>query len=259
MLSSPPPLTDVELFNISGTVTLRDKVVYYQLNFYLNEGSRVLLTACELYDDLDSVLFYVFKGSNNFNRWIANDFIDDYYEESHFVFSGLPCRTISYDVTESDRYYFAFYDHLHYNEADVKVLFQFQRSVYHISLDSVVSNCSFPLDGQSKCSVGVPLSSGNAAVLSLNTSLPVDYEQGASISISCQPRAWLYAVITMSAVVTGVIVTILVTVCVYKIIKKRMNEYSLVAGGIISRTVIAPSTAAVNKDPNESSPLIHPT
>ena len=263
MLSSQPPLSDEEDFKLEEKI---NNVVHYVLSYYLNKGSNVLVVARITYDYGDSVSFFLLKGINNFKRWKDDDFPDGepgYYEESRTIYSASDPIKLSYDVTETDRYYFVFHNYLDYDGANVRALFQFQRTVYHISPDLVISHCSFPLSGQSKhCSTGVPLSAGNAAILSLNTSLPVDdmYNKTASISISCQRRAWLIAIIVMVATVIAVSMTILVIFFVYKYIKKRMNEYSLVAGGIVSRDTFTRSKVTVaNTKPTESSPLLQST
>ena len=253
ILNSPPALSDVEHFNLSETATLSSNGDYHQWNFLLNEGSNVFLNACLTYEYSYGVTFYLIKGKDNFNRWRDSPF--DNYEISRDVYSS--CAAVYYNVTESDRYYFVLYDFSDIVEYKTpNVFFQFQRSVYHISPNSIVSNCSFPLDGLSQCSVGVPLSSGNSAVLSLNTSLPVDYEQGASISINCQPRAWLYAVIVVGAVVPIVICIIAVCVCLCVCIKRRKNKYHPLTGNnATTGNVVSPHTAAINVTTNGSTAI----
>ena len=268
MLNSVPPLSDEEDFELTETKTLADVVVSYMLSYYLNKGSNALIEAYTTYEEADSVTFFLIKGSNNFKRWKDDDFPDgdpSYYEVSKTIYLDHELMKVSYDVTENDWYYFVFYNFIDYHGTDVKVLFQFRRTVYHITPDMVTSYCTFPLSGQSKqCSIGVPLSAGNAAILSLNTSLPVDsrYNTGAPISINCERRAWLIAMIVLVATVTVVTVTIPVVFCVYKYVKKKMNEYSLVAGGVITRDVITQSkvtTTVAKSKPTEYSPLLQNT
>ena len=202
---------------------------YWDWNFYLNKGSKALFKAC--YDSDSSffsgVTFYVIKGTKNFNDWKG-----DPYNQDNVIYSenvSPQCKNISYDVTVSDRYYFAFYSHTYYR-LWLDIDFQFERTVYEISSDSVVQNCNIPLDGSSSCSIGVPMSSGYTALLSLNTSHPVDYTEGVDIEISCQPRAWLYAVIVLCTILPVAVIVVSVIVCMCVVVKRGKRKYTPLVG-----------------------------
>jgi hypothetical protein len=202
---------------------------YWDWNFYLNERSKAHFSAC--YDSDSSsysgITFYAIKGHKNFNDWK-----DDPDNPDNVVYSKnllSQCTNISYSVTVSDRYYFALYSHTFYR-LWLDFDFRFERTVYDISSESVVQNCTIPLDGTSSCSIGVPMSSGYTAVLSLNTSLPVDYTDGADVEISCQPRTWLYAVIVLCTVLPVAVIVILVIVCVCVVVKRGKSKYTPLVG-----------------------------
>ena len=194
MLSSRPSPSDKEYFNISQKHTFDDKPGF-RWRYFLNTGSQVSLKVC-VKSDTYQISFYLVRGLANYNAWIHNRYNPSSYELTETIYS---CSTIPYTVPADDAYFF-----IVYSDNDIKlhstVDFDFQRTVYHISPESVVQTCSFPLDGVSSCSVGVPLSSGYTALLSLNTSLPVNYDSIGTIKVSCQSRVWLYAVIVVCCV-----------------------------------------------------------
>ena len=224
LLTSHPPLIGRERFNLSEKVNFDNNNNIHYWNFYLNTGSVLTINAC--YPPVSSydVKFYLIKGSANYNRW-TNDPHSSYAVK--YVRLSLQCQTVTYRVQRDELYFFAFYWDPYFvspsNTLDIE--FQFDRTVYGISQDTVVKNCSIPLDGHSSCSLSVPMSSGYTALLSLNTSLPVDYNDGVNVQINCQPRGWLYAVIVVCSVVPVlVIITLVITwVCVRA---RKAKKYS---------------------------------
>lgn len=224
LLSKPPSLSDVESFNITKTAGFMSEGDHHNWNFHLNEGSKVTLNACYQENTMNKygVKFYLIRGNRNFSDWI-----DDPHDLNNYVLQRSllhTCTTISYDVVDGGKYYFAFYGYS-YTYVLLSVDFQFHRTVYHVSPDSIFEKCTIPLDGQASCSVNVPLSSNYAALLSFNTSLPVDYSDGADVYISCQPRIWLYAVIVLCAVVPTVIIITLVVVCICVKVRRGRRKY----------------------------------
>ena len=227
LLNSRPPLTDHERFNVSERTNLDSYLTnYHGWNFYMNTGSKMSFNACyplDMNGNFD-VIFYLIKGSKNHNKWTGDPDQSYAVKYSHLT---SKCQTISYQVHKDDMYYFVFYLDSYLSLSTVlDINFQFDRTVYHISLDSVVHSCSFPLNGHSSCSIDVPMSSGYTAVLSLNTSLPVNYDDGANVHINCQPRVWLYAVIVVCSVVPVIIIIVLVVVCVCIKVRKGKKKYS---------------------------------
>ena len=225
LLNSRPSLTDSESFNISTTASFSYVTNYHVWNFNLNAGSKFSFSACytsNIWYDLD---FFLIKGNKNHNKW-TND-PDRSYAVLYKRLSSQ-CQTVNYQVNNDDLYFLVFYldPELSFSRT-LSLNFSFDRTVYHISQESVVQNCSFPLDGFSRCSLGIPMSSSYTLVLSLNTSLPVDYNDGANVEIDCQPRGWLYAVIVIFAgVVPLIVIVTLVVVCVCYKVRKGKKKYS---------------------------------
>ena len=231
LLNEYPSPTDTENFNFSAkNVRFTTEGDYQNWNFYLNEGSNAHFNACYAPDSSSyfGITLYVIKGSKNFDKWKDNP--DDSHNVIRSYSISLLCREVSFSVFESDRYYFAFYSHT-FTRLWFSIDFQFSRTVYHISQNNVVQSCFIPLDDHSSCSIGVPMSSGYTALLSLNTSLPVDYnDDGADIHINCQPRVWLYIVIVVCTVLPVIVIVTLVIVCVCVIVKRGKKKYEPLVG-----------------------------
>ena len=242
LLHDPPPLTRVESFNISDVVQFRSEGDVYSWNFYLNDGSNVTLSICyqENLADYFGIGFFLIRGSGNFSKWKDEYYV---YDPDSYVFEHLllsHCTYITYSVLKGGEFYlvlYAFYDAVGMLYVD----FQLNRTVYHISPANIIQNCTILLDGHDECSVGVPTSPGYTALLSLDTSLPVDYNSKAKIHISCQPRIWLYAVIVLCIVIViSMIMSVIVWRCI-KAIRKSLIYSQLVLGREESGNVKIPA------------------
>ena len=221
LLSSPPPLSDVESFDFSDTAVLKKQPVTW--NFYLNSGSHVSFNVClSSSHGFPMVTFYLINGLANYAAWSNDRYDNDAYLTSDLIFS---CSSIQYYFVDDDKYFFMFYSEVTF-KVHLNVDFSFRRTVYHISPHAVIENCFTPLDGQSSCSLGVPFSSNYTAILSLNTALPVDYSDEAYIQVTCESRVWFYAVIVVCAVVPFIICIISVIVCVCIRAKRNKSKYS---------------------------------
>ena len=206
-LKSRPPLTERESFNVSGeTADLSSKGNFRYWNFYLNTGSEASFTVCyqQNVGTRRDVIFYIIRGTDQLNNWIDKP-RDRFAEESYRLTSN--CDTITYQVVQDEMHYFVFYLSAG-SFSSVNVNFTISRTLYSILPDNIINECSFDLDGSSSCVLSVPMNSGYTAALSLNASRPINYaDDGAEILISCQARAWLFAVI--------VLVVLLVGTCIY--------------------------------------------
>ena len=228
LLNSRPSLTDSEHFNLSERTNLDSTTTnYHSWNFYLNAGSKASFNVCYPLDMSGNyyVKFYLIKGTKNHNKWTGDPDSSYAVKYSRLV---SKCQTISYQAHQDDLYFFVFYlDSIYISLTTIlDIDFQFDRTVYHISPDDVVQSCSFPLNGYSSCSISVPMSSGYTALLSLNTSLPVDYNDGANVQINCQRRAWLYAVIVVCAMLPVIIIIALIVTYICIRVRRGKKKYS---------------------------------
>ena len=195
----------------------------YTWKYNLNTGSVVSLYVC--YDDpiyFDYVEFYLIAGQANHNNWVKKNSGCSQCAVDHRVLDS-DCQTLKYHINESALYFFSFFGD-DVVDATLYIDFDINRTVYHMPPDGIVHECSFPLDGTSECSVDIPMSSGYTALLSLNTTVPVDYSDTANIKMHCQPRVWFYIIIVFVSVLP-IIALISVCICL-KVRSKRKQKYS---------------------------------
>ena len=221
-LNSHPPLTERESFNLSESANLKVDVNYDSWNFVLNSGSNMSVKVCYQDEEITyyDVIFYVIQGAKNFYEWVEDAKETHVVKRSHLT---APCSTIDYQVQQDSNYYFVFYLDSD-RPTGLNIEFQFNRTLYRISPNMVVSNCSFPLDGESSCSMGLPISSGYTAFFALSTTPPVNYNDGAKIHFSCQPRGWLYAVIVLVVLLVAVCILVSVLTFCLKVVGIKWNK-----------------------------------
>ena len=239
-LRSRPPLTERETFNASVTADLNSNFNFRYWNFYLNAGSEASFTVCYQQDVRNrDVIFYIIRGTKQLNEWIDEP-RDRKAEESYRLTSD--CETIDYQVHGDSMYYFVFYSSVG-SFSTLYVDFFIDRILYDIQPDNILHECSFALDGSSSCVLSVGMNSGYTAVLSLNASRPIDYaDDGAEIRISCQARAWLYAVIVLVVLIVGTLIFICgIAVCV-KIVLISCKSTSSACRSRVTNTVVVGGT-----------------
>ena len=245
-LSTRPPLTDFENFTFFDSAPLDSEINYRNWNFVLNAGSNSSFVACYNSDETRyEVIFNLIRGVSNFKKWVED------VETGHTIQSfrlDERCRTFTYNVTIDANYYFVFYLPSS-RRTSLDISFEFDRTLYNLSPDLVVKNCSFPLDGESSCSLGIPYSSGYVTLVSFETTLPVDYRDGANIHFTCTPRGWLYAVIVLVVLFVYVIIGISVLICIVVLTlkqqqgsRKSTTKYKIYAPS--SKAGYAPSSKA---------------
>ena len=224
-LNSRPPLTSRERFHFSASSYVDAVTNFRNWNFVLNAGSTASFVLC-FTGDQTHVIFNLIRGTQNFQQWVKD------VDTSHTLQSlslGERCQRFTYDVTIDANYYFVFYVrstfHVRPSRRNFDVNFDFDRTLYSLSPDLVIKNCSFPLDGGSSCSMGIPVSSGYVTFISFETTLPVDYNDGANIHFTCTPRGWLYAIIVIVGVFVSVTILSLIIYSV-KVLKAKYKKYN---------------------------------
>ena len=237
-LRSRPPLTGREVFNLSGSASLNSDMDYKSWNFSLNYNSNASIEVCYQGGSY-SVTFHIIKSTAHFNAWVKD--AREARRPVRSVRLKKRCTSISYRVRGDGVHYFVLDLNGRYSSR-LNIDFDFNRTVYEVSSDMVVKNCSFPLDGRSGCTLDAPMTPGYTGFLSLNTNPPVDYNDRAGISISCSPRGWLFAVI--------VLVVVFVTLClpctivtIHVITLKKRN-----ASTVRSRVPAGPQSTATPSD-----------
>ena len=232
LLSKPPPLSAHENFTHNHSIhfTRAEDAQVWSLN--LHPGSTIAFESCYVPVKGENsmkkgVVFYLIKGDENYNNWV--DEPNDSYSVQHIELNTR-CDRVSYQVFSDDIYYLAFF-----NTMDVKstlsVHFKINRTKYQVSPDTVKDNCTIAVNSHSSCSLKLPITSSYTALLELNTSPPIDWDDGVTIDINCLPRGWLYAVIVVGTVLllTTFAVTVLVMcVCTYLKRRGRRKAYTTI-------------------------------
>lgn len=251
-LKRRPPLTKYESFNASGeTVDLNSNGINFRYwNFYLNTNSEASFIVCYQPDvgTRRDVIFYIIRGTDQLNKWIDEPGNTDSTEKSYHLTSD--CDTITYQVHQDGMHYFVFYLFAG-SFSTLSMDFAINRTLYSILPDNVLHECSFALDGGSNCVLSVPMNSGYMAALSLNASRPINYaDDGAEIRISCQARAWLYAVIVLVVLIVGTLIFVCgIAICV-KITLISINKSSASR----SRVTNVATTSDVAMEPSYTKP-----
>ena len=207
----------------------------------MNKGSAASYQFCYQSDDSKAykVDFFLIKGNLNYLNWAT-----DSRKSSKFALKvqhlTSKCQTISFDVQHDDTYYFALHTSSYNPELSFNSLLEANLTVYHISKDTIVQNCSFYLDGHSFCSVATAVSSSLTAVLSLRTPDPLYYVDDADIKITCQPRVWLIFIISLCCILAIATIAVLLTIGAHVYIRKKFTSEN------VAYTKLEESTKLVN-------------
>lgn len=228
LLSSLPILSEFENFNFSKSVQFIYNE-YHNWSFKLNKGSKVNLSGCYGSTSFTfGIDFYLILDSKNYELWRNHPDQQTYTMYYHRFTSSL-CYDLSFEVNETGLYYFTFYSYAFGFYISFDVNFEFNRSRYHIPVNTVVKHHVTSLDGHSLCQIDIPFQSHYTVVLALNTSAPVDYDEKAVILTHCHPRGWLYALTVICAMFPPILVVCIqiITTCVYFKIKSRKDGYEM--------------------------------
>ena len=228
MLKSPPLLTGHEKFSIQESVYVTDDFQYYY--YYLHPGSNFTVSVCE--DNL-SGRFKLIQGNKNFRKFQHGSYSVPHNQD--FPITSV-CGdsmstsniTLTYNVTVEDYYYFILENEDYEGTIVPTLSIDFYRTRYQIdtSNDTVVDQCEESTDGLSvSCSVSVPFS-GQTAYLEIVTeeSSYLDWSDEISVETSCQPRVWVYVVISISTLIGALAVVVPVMICVCICINKKAKQ-----------------------------------
>ena len=230
LLNSCPTLTGHEAFTHTHTVSFTKASEYAQVwSLILHPGSTLEFESCYIpagkkgSETIKGIAFYLIQGDENYNNWVDDP--NDSYSVQHIELNNR-CNRVSYQVYKDDIYYLVFFNMMD-NKSSMNVRFKFNRTKYEHSPDAVVDNCTIAVDSHSSCSVYLPIQASYIALLVLDTSPPVDWDDGVIITIKCLPRGWLYAVIVTGTVLLLVSITVAVMVaCLRAYLKRRGRRKS---------------------------------
>ena len=234
LLRSPPNLTGHEIFSFSKQQFFY-AYYYWWYRFFMHPGSHFTVSAC--YMEFNSnVNFYLIKGRRNFKNWKAAAMNPPNTKRQFKVVdlcSNGTNTTRSFKIHSKDDYFLIFFFNL---QANLNTHWTFYRTHYEFSNSSVIESCTLlPSSNNSllSCSVGVPLSTGNTALLTVKPapSTTIDWSSldgthdVITLDTDCFPRIWMYVVIASAALIGFLLITtgltLLVHVCLGK--DKRAN------------------------------------
>eukprot|EP00731_Ephydatia_muelleri_P028608 Em0020g252a len=169
---------------------------YEYLSFYLYPGTTYSLSAC-LGSGSSAVTYLVIKGTSTFNQWVDSGSSNLAYSDSALYLSALtsPCGFTNLSATlpfnSEDDYYFIF-DNI--NSASASV-------TYTVSFDRYDSGYTVLVQTSSS-----PISDAGANV---------------DISVTCDARVWVYAVIEVSMLIAVALCAILILALLYFAVKRN--------------------------------------
>ncbi len=245
LLKSKPTNTKQGLITFSKNFDLLEKYEYWF--FHLLPNSRIQFNAC--LEGGTKTTFFLVKGVRNFAKWEKNG--DRHYVMTKSVSGDCGASLgldFTYDVHSSDQYYLIFENEASFSLVSISV--NITQVQYVVSPDDVINNCSVSLDSYDSCNLPVAYSSNyTKALLQLEPKVNyIDWEANNAVHVRCHPRAWLYAVISVSSAVGGaILLTIVVAACVFACLWRKKNK-------VQSNTINTPNvTATVNATPSPKS------
>ena len=247
LLNSLPLLTGQYSINLYESSFLDQATHTAHWNFHLNKGSNASFEFCyNAYDPKTfSVKFYLIRGSDQHLKWISKPGSSKFALE--VIDLNARCQNKSYNnMQHDDIYYFYFYSSSYSDELEFNIAFKVNLTIYNISSDSIIQNCSFPLNGHSNCSISTPMSSSSVAVLSLNSS-STTFDHTVDIKITCVPRVWLYVVTALCSLLFIIFITVVMLVCMcvalWKRTRGRNMYYPINEDDAVMNAAVAPAAA----------------
>ena len=196
---------------------------YEYLSFYIYPGTNYNLSAC-LGSGSSAVTYLVIKGTSTFNQWVDSGSSYLAYSNSALYLSALtsPCGVTNSSATHTfnseDDYYFIF-DNINSAAASVTYTVSlFDRYEYVPSSGVIVDNCSTTLSATS-CSLSFAYNSGYTILVQTSSSPFSDAGANVNISVTCDTRVWVYAVIEVSMFAVS-LCAIPILALLYYVIKK---------------------------------------
>ena len=195
MLHSRPGLFTQELFSISEKIVAETEQRY---QFYLRSGSQITVSVC--FVDGAAIIpltgLYLVKGTHGYDgtHIMRSDLKSVVAEFAIFYKCNDSAMAFSYTVEDDDFYYLIFQtatlgDSLLHLNVNVSL----HSTHYSLYNTTTTSSCSLSTpSNESTCSVSVPLSTRNYALLTIHPE-PSDVDK-LELETHCEPRLWVYVV-----------------------------------------------------------------
>ena len=212
-LSTEPTLTSQGGsfdFNRSD-ILLDNSRMYYKWDLHFYRGSEIRVSACM--NVSGSAVYYLIKGKDGFNDWKVHSQMTSILSMSTIDNNCLSSRY--FEITEEDQYFLVIQRNESVTQAvSVNISISFNRTEYAFNNEAqnLIELSSFNVSESG--SVQTPLNRGNYILLVYGNSSesPENWNTIASqlsTDTSCEPRIWLYAVVSAG----GVLVLLLCIAC----------------------------------------------
>ncbi len=241
-LSSVPKLTGHETFSFSGELDF-SKYNYNHYLFYLHEGSTFTVSACYAQAG-NRVHFYLIKGYSRYNQWTyypTTSYAEKDFEVTDFCSSSTN-KTHIYTILSPGYYYMTFLTRRMFT-SDFNTHFTFNRTLYEFANESITESCSMGSNEDGDCNVGIPLSGSSTALVTVQPlDEYVDWTAHIAMRTKCNHRVWVYVIVVLFSVATGVITPLAVLVCVCACLRrrKRSQKYTSLSSDPTSVTSYPP-------------------
>lgn len=265
-LRSPPNRTRHEIFSFTKSMNLGvDDYEYFY--YHMFKGSNFTVSGCAQYA-YTSATFYLIKGNITFEKWLRKGY-DAKYTEERFDISNQ-CSTgvnttYNYTINATDNYFMVLYTSYHPQYLqEFNVYLYINRILYAFDNTSIVDSCSSTAEEyySTPCSVSTSLT-GTTSLLTVelpenHDDISMDLTDSIIARTYCRPRAWLYAVVSITGFLTCVLLCVLLMLTLCLCAKKNRNKnaenYRILSAGSDDTTVFPPNSKEAVPPP----PIVNP-
>ena len=239
LVKETPPLIQSGSFVVEDSYDLPGREYGY-VNYFLHLNSTSSVFACSPMVS-SYPQFHIVRGKSGFQdwmrlpRWNSNSTV--------FYRLGFSCGILTpspYRATESNEYYFAFYNS---GTRQLQINIRMTISPYQYSLDNLTNlpNCSTE-NHDNRCTVDVPFNYFNALIV---TDIPesVNWKDRIDLSWTCNPRGMAIVVLVMAAAV----ITLMVSAPLLVVVGYHFYRHRKTRGGL--RSHLKKDSSATGMDP----------
>ena len=252
MLKSPPRLTGHEKFSIHESVNIKSDH-FQSYSYYLHPGSNFTASVCGDSRYPLSGRFKLIQGNKNFRKWVHGSYSVPHNQDLPISsFCGDSNVTLTYKVDIEDYYYFILEAGYTYT-IQPTISIDFYRTRYQIDTSNatVADRCEETGGVSASCSVHVPFSGQTAYLDIVTQDSSMNWLDEITVETSCQPRVWVYVVISISALIGALAVVVPVMICVCMCINKKPKRAKNASPAANAPLLNDP---VINPQPQQNSP-----
>ena len=219
-----PMLTDVDTFSFSWNGSLNS---YYTWNLHFYPNS--LIEVSGFIEGNGSAIYYLIQGKESFNDWKSN-VQSQPNSVVHSLNINSSCSNGTYMVKEEDQYFLVI-QKIDPESVNLTIDIMFSRTRYAVKLEDVSDQCHF--NASDSCSLQTPIDRSSSVLLVYGTSTKSPETWNTlqfGTDVTCEPRIWLYAVVTVGPVAVILLCIVCIVCCgcgVYCSKKKSPEDHPL--------------------------------